>query len=510
MAFQSILFSKTGESGRLTDTAPDFFRDLNLDQVVRAILAKREVYGLERFYYTSLHDLDTLHYRQEVSQELEKEDLLQKMDAFSERMSRMRIYRESLKKMSFQYHRDGWFLETIQAYCEAVSGLASDLEAVELRSRGLLDFREYLRLYVGSEAFQMLFRETEQLKVDLSALRYAVNISGLTVRVRKYHGEPDYSVEVEKTFERFKQGAAKDYLSRLNITSGMNHVEAAILDRVARLFPEVFQRLDEYCARHKDFLDPIIERFDLEIQFYTAYLNFLLKIKKPGLKTCYPDMASDDKEIYVTEGYDLALANKRLADEGPLVPNDFHLQGPERVIVVSGPNQGGKTTFARMFGQLHFLGSLGLPVPGSRARLFLFDRLFTHFERQENIKNLRGKLQDDLVRIHAILDQSTPESIIIMNEIFTATTLKDAVFLGRKIMERIVALDALCVFVTFIDELASFSEKTVSMVSTVVPENPAERTFKILRRPADGLAYALSIAEKYRLTYAQLRERLPS
>jgi DNA mismatch repair protein MutS len=509
--FQSILFAKTEH--RIEKEPPEppaFFVDLNLDQVIDAVTAGKQEYNLKPFFYASLNAVDTIRYRQEVAQDLENGTLLEGIKSFAQKMIVMRRYLAMIEKLDYKYHKEGWFLETVEVYGDAVNGLVQDLNRAELKSRGLLAFREYITNYAESEDFTALLAETKKLKADLSTVRYCVLIKGSHVKVRKYESEIDYSADVEETFKKFQQGAVKDYRVKLGIASGMNHVEANILDLVARLYPDIFSNLDTYCAKNGGYLDEIIAVFDREIQFYVAYLEYISRIKRVGLKFCYPQVGNASKEVYDYEGFDLALAYKLVRETAPVVCNDFYLQGKERIFVVSGPNQGGKTTFARTFGQLHYLASLGCPVPGRKAQLFLFDRILTHFEKEENIQNLRGKLHDDLVRIHHILDQATSDSIIIMNEIFTSTALKDGIFLSKKVMEKIIELDSLCVLVTFMDELASLGEKTVSVVSTIVPENPALRTFKIVRRPADGLAYAMAIAEKYGLTYRQLKERLNS
>jgi DNA mismatch repair protein MutS len=504
----SILYEHPGDAPDGDPPAPDFFVDLNLDQVVESVTAGRQDYRLASFFHTPLTSVAAITYRHEVLRDLENPDRYRQVEAFAKRMRAMREQLTQTGKRYYARQQQRWFAEAVATYCDAVRDLARDLGDGELASRGFRAIRDYLDRYTHSAAFTALADETRGLLDDLATVRYCMHIKGNRIRVTAYHDESDYSADVLAIFAKFQQGDATDYRVKYSNYADLDHVEAAVLDLVAQLYPDVFGHLELFRGDRAGYLDATIARFDREVQFYTAYLDFLAPLRAAGLRFCPPQVSDEDKHIRAEDTFDLALAAKLVPEKKPVVGNEFHLDGRERVLVVSGPNQGGKTTFARTFGQLHYLASLGLPVPGSQARLWLYDRMFTHFEKEEAVTNLRGKLEDDLLRIHDILAAATDRSIVIMNESFTATTLHDAVYLGTKVLQDIIATDLLCVCVTFVDELTTLSDTTVSMVSEVDPDDPATRTFRVVRRPADGLSYAVVLARKHGLTYEALRRRI--
>ena len=488
--------------------APPFFRDLNLDQVVASITSGKQEYNLAPFFNRPLSTVEAVEYRQDVMRDVVDPLRLEAVDQFANDMRTVREQVAQAGKLHYKIQSLAWSLDAIELYCSAVDQFLSALRATPPRSKGLIGLLGYLGAYVDSAAFQKMTADAAALEANLASIRYRLLIGGGFITVSSYCGEADYGAEIQADFEKFRQGAAADHVFKFNEYLQMNHIEAGVVERVARLFPEIFGELESYISRSAGFLDPIIARFDREIQFYVAYRGWTRRLNDAALPFCFPKLSSENKEELVSHCYDMALARKLVDAKQEMVVNDYFLDGSERVLIVSGPNQGGKTTFARTFGQLHYLAALGCPVPAASAKLFLFDRLFTHFEKSEDIHNLRGKLHDDLARLRLTLSEATSKSIIILNEVFNSTSLTDAIFLSTKVLKSIIALDAICVCVTFIDELASLSRTTVSMASNVKPEDVAQRTFKIIRRPPDGLAYAISVAEKYRLTYRQLGERI--
>lgn len=507
MIFQSILFKKEEELDP-SQQEPEFFKDLNLNLVVDEITKTKEAYNLKPFFYHNLKNLENITYRQKILTDIEQESVFGTLKEFEIAMNSVKVGLQKSEKLSCKYQRERWLLDSVDLYCDSVVKLHSSLSSLAVNSEGLLSFKTYLESYIASDRFKEMFEHTKMLKRGLDEVQYTLFIKENKIRVEQYKNEKDYGETILEVFERFRQSDVEDFQAEFHDTEYANHIETGILKCVAKLNQTLFDNLEGYCSAYENFIDEHIEKFDREIQFYLSYLEYIKPLEDLYLKFCYPQIVQSKDDIQNIEGFDIALGHKLSKEKRVVVSNDFYLKGKERIIIVTGPNQGGKTTFARAFGQIHFLASLGLKVPGSKAKLLFFDNIFTHFEKEESIQTLAGKLENDLIRIKDILERATERSIIIMNEILSSTSLHDAIFLAQRVLNGIMEIDSVCVFVTFIDTLTKLSDKIVSMTSTVRDDNVSLRTYKIVRRQADGIAYAVSIAKKHGLTYESIMDRL--
>lgn len=341
VAFNSILFETPEDRiGADAVEAPAFFIDLNCDQVVAAVTAGKDEYNLKPYFHACLHRVGAIKYRHEVMQDLENVSLHQHVNSFAKTMREIRDHLIRVQKLHYKEQQQAWFLDAVEIYCEAINSLADDLSNSGLKSRGFLGFRDYLMSYAGSVRFNSLLSETKRLKADLATVEYCVHIKGSSFTVRKYEGEADYSAEVVATFEKFKQGAVTDYMVKFKASDDMNHIEAKILEFIAKLHPRVFIALGDFYTRNGNFIDRTVAVFDREVQFYIAYLEYAAVLQRAGLEFCYPHVFDNTKEIYDYGGFDIALAHKLVNENSSVVSNDFYLKGKERILVVSGPNQG--------------------------------------------------------------------------------------------------------------------------------------------------------------------------
>lgn len=516
MEFNSILYHPGyDEKPRIEE--PDYFRNLNLDQLITAITLDKDDYQLQPFYYSPLKHLKNIDYRQAVARDLEVPEFFKSSAAFSERIFTLnRQFAACLSSLERNgdrqqdYLEKGNYLDLIESYCEEIRSYYHCLKYSDIKAPGFLALRDYLGDYLATREFLSLSDTTSRLKDELFALDYCLLIRGDTVKVKKYEGEADHSLQVVELLERFNpHPQTARTVDKLH--EGLAaHIENGILNLLAKIYPQSFARLDHYCLSHHQFMNPTILKFSRELQFFIAYFDYQAIFKKFNLPFCLPEITTTKNDLYTDDGFDLVLAEKLIKTPDKIVSNSYYLKNSERIILISGPNQGGKTTFSRMFGQIHHLACLGLPVPGIRAKIFHFDQIFTHFEQEENIHTLQGKLSDDLIRMKAIFDAATPNSLVIINEILSSTTLNDAILIGEKFIRMLADRDLLCVFVTFITELASCHEKIVSMVSLVSPDDSALRTYSLIRQAPDGLAYAHHLVKRYQLDYASINERISS
>ncbi|GAB2629383.1 DNA mismatch repair protein MutS [Paractinoplanes abujensis] len=486
---------------------PGYFADLQLDQLVEAVTAGRERHNLKPAFSVRLTDAAAVEARQAVFADLADEQLRAAARAFCDGLTRCARQFEAASQVRHPRQAQRWRLNALTSYVNVVDAAGAALDRATPSSAGLRSWSAWLRAYRSGPEFTALAGQARALLTELGGLRYTLSIAGDEIVASPFADQEDLNAGTLATFERFAEDELTPHEFDLRAGAEMNELHAAVLDLVVKLFPDVFDRVARFVDRHPAVRPPVIGTVERELQFALAWLDFTDAVRAAGLRFCLPELHGD-AGLQVTGTFDVMLARTLAADGRAPVTNGVALHGDERVLVVTGPNQGGKTTFARTVGQLYHLAALGLPVPGRSAALHVPDAILTHFDRGDRAADLRSRLEDEVQRMTQLLPHVTGRSVVILNEMFSSTTFVDARTMSIDVLRDVLEAGAVGVCVTFIDELSRLDPRVVSLTTGIDERDATRRTFEVTRGRADGEAHALALATKYGLTRDQLRTRI--
>ncbi|MBJ3814157.1 hypothetical protein F9C28_04215 [Shimwellia pseudoproteus] len=310
MVFYSILSSEAdGHLNReFAQRPPAYFIDLNLDKIIDAITAGHEPDDIKPFFYTPLKYLEDIYYRQDIMQDVAKSDLYQALVEYTAGIKRSVQLVAKPENRYYHFQQQRWALEGMLLYCQQVTTLSDTLEKAALSSCGMMNFKHYLAQYTAGAAFTDLYAAAKTIKNKLDHIQYSLNINGDTIVVAHYEQQPNYSDEIINVFEKFKQRDVTTDLAFRRRDGMMNHIEAQILDCVARLFPAEFTELDSFIENNRGYHDPALDKFAHEIQFYLAVVEYIKKFQQSGLPFCIPEILTHNKDISAGGAFDLALA----------------------------------------------------------------------------------------------------------------------------------------------------------------------------------------------------------
>ncbi len=221
----------------------------------------------------------------------------------------------------------------------------------------------------------------------------------------------------------------------------------------------------------------------IELGFYVGCLNLYDRLIQLGEPVCFPlPLPAGARGHSFTGLYDVCLA---LTLQQRIVGNDLNLDQRD-LVIITGANQGGKSTFLRSIGLAQLMLQCGMFVPAEKFAANVCDGLFTHYKREEDSAMNSGKLDEELHRMSEIVDRLAPDALVLFNESFAATNEREGSEIARQIIRALLEKGVKVFCVTHMYELAhGFYEQQLPGA-----------VFLRAERQSDGVrSYKLSVGE---------------
>ncbi len=425
--------------------ADALIRDLELTTLFDA-MAGGDAYLrqlVERVVLASLADPEEIRYRQAILRDcLARPAVVRELYALavdaaeSKQRARHFWFRDSPDQLLYKSLR---ILELLAAALRRLRAL-SDEQAAAFDSEGFRRFFAMLRRDLDDEYLTAIDYHRRALQFRRGALvsaRLGPGNRGAGYALRKPHQR--------RLLERLTAGRRPSY----------SFTVPARDDNGLRSIADIRNRGINVAANAlAQSVDHILGFFNLlraELSFYVGCLNLHEQLEARQQPTCFPELVDEGNAGFTVRGlYDAALAF-HLGSR--VVGNDVDADG-KRLLMITGANQGGKSTFLRSVGLAQLMLQAGMFVPAQTMRARPSSGVFTHFKRAEDVTMTSGKLEEELVRMSEIADTIRAGGLLLCNESFASTNEREGSEIARQVIRAMIDSDVTVVFVTHLFDLA--------------------------------------------------------
>lgn len=455
----------------------DLTQDLELNTLFGA-MAQGDEFLFEivrRVVLASLDEIDSISYRQEILK-----DCLKYPDVVRQ------IYRIPLEFLARKHRQWLWIslrhsnpssmLSSAQRLLEASLDLLRRLRQIADENAGRFDSRGFRRF------FAMIRRELDDdylavVEQHIKALRFP---NGALLSARLGKGNEGTNYILCKPNDADQNWIKRIFASKSPSYSFSLHPRD---DHGARVLGELrdrgVTRAANAVAQAAEHVESLFNVLRWELAFYLGCLNLYEQLEILGEPAAFPQpVRAGERRLSCTGLYDVTLA---LTMKRKIVGNDVAADGKD-LVIITGTNQGGKTTFLRSVGLAQLMMQAGIFVPAKSLSANLGVGLFTHFKREEDKTVESGKFEEELKRMSAIVDLVTPDSLVLLNESFAATNEREGSEIASQIVSALLEARIKVLYVTHLYEFArSFQEKRMKNILFLQAERLQDerRTFKI-------------------------------
>lgn len=352
-----------------------------------------------------------------------------------------KIYRSVWPHPDTILHRSIEVLELFVRLLKKLRGIA-DQHADKFQSEGFAAFFEMLRRELDDEYFRSIEDHLKQLRFRhgvLISARLGKGNKGLNYVLRK----PRSTRQGWRQWLSFRNDSAYTVVIADRDEGGMQAM-SELRGRGINLAANAL-------AQSADHILSFFWMVRAELGFYIGCLNLRRQLAEKGEPLCFPvPLAPGRPELSSCGLYDVCLC---LSLEGRVVGNDVRADD-KRLVVITGANQGGKSTFLRSIGLAQLMMQCGMFVAAEAFRANVCEALFTHYRREEDPTMTKGKLDEELSRMSGIVDRVSPNCVVLFNESFSATNEREGAEIASAIVRALVETGIKIFFVTHSFELA--------------------------------------------------------